>query len=75
MSSHYSIVNNNYIIVNNIFNDCIISLCGFRFFWDTLYSAWSVMKIEINSYIVDGLGHLYRVSTPVIYFSLHFLEL
>ena len=37
MSRHYTIVNNNYIIVNNIFNDCIINLCGFRFFWDTLY--------------------------------------
>ena len=36
MSSHYTTVNNNYIIVNNIFNDCIINLCGFRFFWDTL---------------------------------------
>ena len=32
MSSHYTTVNNNYIIVNNIFNDCIINLCGFRFF-------------------------------------------
>ena len=37
MSSHYTTVNHNYIIVNNIFNDCIINLCGFRFFWDTLY--------------------------------------
>ena len=46
MSSHYSIVNNNYIIVNNIFNDCIISLCGFRFFWDTLY------KIEITCFVM-----------------------
>ena len=24
MSSHYTTVNNNYIIVNNIFSDCII---------------------------------------------------
>ena len=37
MSSYYTAVNNNYIIVSNIFNDCIINLCGFRFFWDALY--------------------------------------
>ena len=32
MSSHYTIVNNNYIIVNNIFNDCIIIYAGSVFF-------------------------------------------
>ena len=31
-SSHYTTVNNNYIIVNNIFNDCILNLCRFCFF-------------------------------------------
>ena len=49
MSSHYTTVNNNYIIVNNIFNDCIINLCGFRFFWDTLYSGINTRVCNIIS--------------------------
>ena len=53
MSSHYTIVNDNYITVNNIFNDCIINLCGFRFFWDTLYftdvTTWvDCIKLAVN---------------------------
>ena len=46
MSSHYTIVNDNYITVNNIFNDCIINLCGFRFFWDTLYIKYGRGNLE-----------------------------
>ena len=37
MSSSLIIVNNNYIIVDNNFSEYIINVCGFRFFWDTLY--------------------------------------
>ena len=50
MSSHYTTVNNNYIIVNTNFNDCIINLCGFRFFL-----GQPVLKDQLAETIREGL--------------------
>ena len=47
MPSHYTTANNNYIIVNNIFNDCIINLCVFRLFFGTP----CIVNIKFKKYV------------------------